>query len=165
MKPREFVPSAESVFRQSSGVANVSRAPQADPPYVSIVELASGAQIHVQWVSGAPPTGSAPIGEPDPIVTGPPPAPVKVPELPTSGRLRTGDVEAHLAALLINAGSDQVADVAGYSTDPQLGSDVQPYGIRVRFHDGGAVYGLFRHTLPRGAALVQGGEFKQREEV
>lgn len=165
MKPHHFAATAEQIIGQSRAVAGVTRMPDADPPCVTRVELTSGAQIYVQWVGGAPPTGNAPVGEPDPVVTGEPPAPVKVPELAASGRLRTADIEAHLVALLINSGSDQIADVMGYSADPMLGSDDQPYGIRARFHDGSAAYGLFRHVLSKGQVPVQGGEFKQREEV
>lgn len=165
MKPRDFAAWAEPVIGQSPAVAAVDRMPDGDPPCVTRVELATGAQIYLQWVGGAPPTGAAPAGEPDPAVTGPAPAPVQVPELATRGHLRTADVEQHLAALLANGGHDQIVDVSGYSTDPKLGSDTQPYGIRVRFHDGSEVYALFRYTLPRGAAPSSGGEFKQREEV
>lgn len=161
MKPGVFAGWAERVLGQSPAIARISRAPEADPPFVSVIELASGAAIHLQWVGTAPPKPE----DPDNPVTGQPPAPVKVPELSTSGRLRTADVEAHLAALLTNAGNDQIMDVTGYTQDPTLGSDGQRHGIRIRCHDESAVYGLFRHTLPAGQRAVQGGEFKQREEV
>jgi hypothetical protein len=165
MKPAHFAPWAEQTIGQSPAVASVTRVPDADPPCVTRVELATGAQIYLQWIGGAPPSGSAPVGEPDPVVTGPAPAPVQVPELATRGNLRTADVEQHLAALLNNGGHDQLADVSGYSADPKMGSDQQPYGIRIRFHDGSAVWALFRYTLPRGQQPSSGGEFKQREEV
>lgn len=161
MKPNAFADWAEPVIRQSPAVASVTRAPAADPPLVSVVELATGAHVHVQWVRSSPPKPE----DPNSPVTGQPPAPVKVPELATSGRLRTADIEQHLAALINNAGHNEILDVTGYSVDPALGSDDQPCGIRVRCHDESVVYGLFRHTLPRGATPVQGGELKQREEV
>lgn len=165
MKPGDFRQWAEQVIAQSPAIASITEAGAKDVPQMSRVELATGAQIYVQWVGTAPPTGGGATGEPDTVVTGPPPAPVKVPELSTSGRVRTADVEQHLAALLNNAGHDQVLDVTGYSADPALGSSDQPYGLRVRFHSGASVYGLFRYMLPRGQQPGQGGEFKQREEV
>lgn len=165
MKPRDYAEHAEQVIRQSPAIASITRAPDDDPPCVTRVELATGAQIYVQWVGAAPPNGGGDTGEPDKPVTGPPPAPVKVPELATSGRLRTADIEQHLAALLANGGNTQVRDVAGYSTDPALGSDQQRYGIRIRCHDESAVYALFRHTLPKGQQPGHGSEFNQREEV
>jgi hypothetical protein len=165
MKPAHLASWAEQVIGASPAVAAINRLPVDDPPCIYRVELAAGGQIHLQWVGGAPPGGGAPAGEPDPVVTGPPPAAVPVPELATTGRLRTADIEAHLAALLAGGGHEQILDVAGYSADPRLGSETQPYGIRIRFHDGSAVYGLFRYTLPRGQQPGHNTEFKQREEV
>lgn len=165
MKPADFSPWAERIIGQSPAIASISRAPSDDPPCISRVELATGAQVYIQWVATAPPTGNAPVGEPDAAVTGPPPAPVKVPELATSGTLRTEDIERHLAALLNNGGHEEVMDVMGYTQDPALGSEEQTYGLRIRCHSGSNVYGLFRYVLPRGATPAQGGEFKQRKEV
>lgn len=161
MKPQDWQPWAEQVIGQSPAVTAVARSDDADPPFVTRIAFAAGAQVHVQWVGTSPPKPS----DPDNPVVGPPPAPVKVPELPSSGRLRTADVEAHLVALLNNGGNDQILDVAGYSADPKLGSEDQPYGIRVRFHDESAVYGLFRHTLPRGQQAGTGTVFKQLAEL
>ena len=165
MKPKDWAPWAERIIGQSPAVASITRVPADDPPYVSRVELATGAQIYVQWVGGTPPEGSAPLGEPDPVVTGPPAPPVKVPELTTSGTLRTEDIERHLAALLNNGGHEEVLDVVGYTQDPELGSETQTYGLRVRCHSGATLKGLFRHTLRRGEQPGQGTEFKQRKEV
>ena len=165
MKPGDFTPWAERVIGGSPAIASVSRAPGDDPPYVTRVETAAGGQVYIQWVGGTPPEGSAPLGEPDPAVPGPPPEPVKVAQLATSGRLRVRDIEQHLAALLNNGGHDEVADVVGYSADPDHKSDSQPYGLRIRLHSGGVLKGLFRHTLPAGQQPSGGSEFKQREEV
>lgn len=161
MKPGDFRRWAEQVFTQSPAVASVTTVRDVAEVDVSRIELATGAAIHMHWVGTSPPKPE----DPENPVTGPPPAPVKIPELSTSGRLRMADIEAHLAALLTNAGNDQVLDVAGYSADPKLGSDEQPYGLRVRFHDESAAFGLFRHTLPKGQQAGRNTEFKQRREV
>lgn len=161
MTPGSFAPWAEQVISQSPAVAAVARSEDTAPPHASRIELAAGPQVHVQWVGASPPRPA----DPDNPVTGPPPAPVTVPDLATSGRLRTGDIEQHLAALLTNAGHDQILDVTGYSADPRLGSEEQRYGIRIRCHDESAVYGLFRHTLSRGQQASSATEFKQRDEL
>ena len=165
MKPAPFRPWAEQQFTASPAIASVDAVQdeRADHAYITYthVTLATGAKIVIHWVGTAPPKPA----DPDNPVTGPPPEPVKVPELPSTGRAKTAEVEAHLAALLNNGGHDQILDVTGYSTDPALGSAEQPYGLRVRFHDESIVFGLFRYTLPRGQQPSSGGEFKQREEV
>lgn len=161
MKPGTFAPWAEQLIGQSPAVTAVARSEETDPPFVTRVAFAAGAQVHVQWVGTSPPKPE----DPDNPVVGVPPKPVKVPELPASGRLRTADVETHLAALLNNGGLDQIADVTGYSADPKLGSEEQPYGVRIRFHDESAVYGLFRHTLSRGQQASAATELKQRDEL
>lgn len=167
MKPRRYQPLAEDLIRQSPAVASVDAVPNGEPGNEHIIytriTFATGAQIIIHWVSTSPQAGSGAVGEDDAVVTGPPPEPVTVPELATSGRLKTRDIEQHLAAVLNNGGSDEIRDVAGYSQDPKLGSDQQPYGIRIRFHDESAVYGLFRQMAPAGAR--PGGDFQQREEV
>lgn len=161
LKAGLFTTWAEQVIGQSPAVAAVARSEDRELPFASRVELATGAQVHVQWVGASPPR---PV-DPDNPVTGPPPAPVKLPDLGTSGRLRTGDIEQHLAALLNNAGHDQILDVTGYSVDPVLGSEEQRYGVRIRFHDESAVFGLFRHTLSAGQQASKATEFKQRDEL
>jgi hypothetical protein len=166
MKPRDFRPWAEQVFAQSPAVAAVDAVQQPPPEeYITHthVTFETGARLVIHWVGTSSPNGSGPVGEPDPVVTGPPPAPVKVPDLAASGRLRTAGVEQHLAALLNNGGHDQILDVDGYSAHPKLGSETQPYGIRVRFHDESAAYGLFIHTLSSGQR--PGAEFDQRKEI
>lgn len=165
MKPEPFRPWAQEQFAKSVAVASVDgvQDEQRENAHITYthVTLATGAKIVIHWVGSSPPV---PV-DPDNPVTGQPPAPVKVPELATSGRLRTADIEEHLAALLNNGGHEQVLDVTGYSADPKLGGATQPYGIRIRFHDESIVYGLFRHTLSKGQQPGQHTEFNQREEV
>ena len=167
MKPRRFRPWAEEQIRKSPAVASVEAIPDDRPGHDYLiythVTFTTGAKVIIHMVGTSPSVGGGAVGEDDATVTGPAPEPVKVPELATSGRLKTRDIEQHLAALLNNAGSDEIRDVAGYSQHPQLGSDQQPYGIRIRFHDESAVYALFWKMAPAGGQ--PGGEFQQREEV
>lgn len=163
MKPRRFAEWAEPILLASPAIAAVTEHEIKDIPRLSRVEFATGAQIIIQWAGTAPPTGGGAPGEGDRVVTGQPPAPVKIPELATSGRLRTRDIEQHLAALLNNGGHEEILDVTGYSQDPKLGSETQPYGIRIRFHDDSTVYAYFRRMAPAGGQ--PGGDFQQREEV
>lgn len=165
MKPRDFQGFAEQAFGQSPAVANVAPSSELPGQCGTRIELAAGPQIYVQWVSTSPPKGAGKLGESDEVVTGPPPAVVKVPDLATSGRLRTGDIEQHLAALVNNTGHPELRDVNGYSQHPSLGSDEQRYGIRIRFHDESAIYALFRHTLRQGASPSQATDFKQQDEL
>lgn len=167
MKPQHFAPWAEQTIGQSAAVARVEsggvgRGDEAMPCSTRFT-FATGAQVHIGWVCTSPPTGGGAVGEPDAVVTGPIPEPVKVPELRTSGRLRTADIEQHLAALINNGGHEQVQMVRGYTADPKLGSDSQPYGLRIDFHDASTVYGLFIHTLSSGQQ--PGKPYDQREEV
>ncbi|RKS70791.1 hypothetical protein BZB76_5271 [Actinomadura pelletieri DSM 43383] len=128
------------------------------------IVLANKAQVHIQWVRTAPPSGDA-SGSAEKIVKGESPTPVDVPDLPPTGPYATADVERHLAALLNNGGNDELAEVRGYSQDSKLGTTQQPFGIRVLCHSGAVVFGLFRHTLGAGQQPTKEGAFKQRETL
>lgn len=168
MRPHRFRPWAEDVFRQSPAIASVEavqdeRTGNEHITYTHIT-LATGARIIVMWVGGAPPGGDPPGGE-ERIVTGPPPEPVKVPDLATSGHLRTADIEAHLVALLNNGGHEEVVEVARSSQRPPLYADDPTPGIRVRCHSGATISGIFLHTLSRGQQPNSSTEHQPREEV
>lgn len=168
MKPADFRPWAENVIRQSATVARVESGGVGEGgeamPCGTRVTFATGAHLHIGWVGSAPLVGAGAAGEPDAVVTGPPPEPVKVPDLPVSGRLRVADIERHLAALLNNGGHEEVETATGFSSGP--GNDpptTQKYGLRIRFHDGSRVTGLFIQTLSSGQR--PGRPYEQREEV
>ncbi|RFS83325.1 hypothetical protein D0T12_19875 [Actinomadura spongiicola] len=128
------------------------------------IVLANKAQVHVQWVRTAPPSGDA-SGSDEKIVTGQPPTPVDIPELAPTGPYTTADVERHLVALLNNGGNDELIDVRGYSQDAKLGTTQQPFGVRVLCHSGAVIFGLFRHTLGAGQQRTKESEFRQREAL
>lgn len=133
-------------------------------PFGTRIVLANKAQVHIQWVRTAPPSGDA-SGSDEKIVTGQAPTPIDVPELAPAGPHATADVERHLAALLNNGGSAELAEVSGYSQDPKLGTKQQPFGVRVLCHSGAVIYGLFRHTLGAGHQPTKETEFRQREAL
>ena len=168
MRPHRFRPWAEEQFRQSPAIASVEAVRDDRPGHEHItythINLATGARIIVMWVGGAPPGGDPP-GSEEKIVTGLPPEPVKVPELSTSGRLRTADIEAHLVALLNNGGHEEVAEVRRSSQQPTIYTEGPTPGIRVRCHSGATVTGIFLHTLSRGQQPTAQTEHKPREEV
>ncbi len=161
MRIDRFQPWAEQVIAQSPAIGGVEPGIEGKPAGTRIT-LATGAQIHIQWVRTSPPTGDK-FAEPESPVIGQPAEPVKVPELPTSGRIRTADVEQYLAALLINGGHEEVAEVTGYSAISDRKDREQRYGLRVRAHSGATIYGLFLHTLSSGRQ--PGHEFDQQDEV
>ncbi len=164
MRADRFAEWVRQVFAQSPAVAGVRESELKGIPLATCVELSTGAQIHIQWVRTSPPTGDA-FGEPEQIVTGQVTEPVKIPELATGGRLQTVDVEHHLAALLTNGGSDEVAEVLGYTQTAGRSADKQAFGLRVRFHSGAMIFGMFRYTLPAGQQASPQSEWSQRKEI
>ncbi|MFE4873847.1 hypothetical protein [Streptomyces sp. NPDC056682] len=59
--------------------------------------------------------------------------------------LRAG---AYLAAVLMNAGSTEIAEVYGYT--PRAGQAAQNLGLGGVLHDGARLYGPFVHTAQAG---------------
>ncbi|GLZ16147.1 hypothetical protein Acsp04_63820 [Actinomadura sp. NBRC 104425] len=164
MRLARWEPWVRDVLAASPAVAEVAPFAEAGidhKPCGTTIRFATGAQVYVQWVraSGAGDDHSVPE-EP---VTGTPPEPVTVPDLPTSGRLPMRQVEQHLAALINNAGSPEIKSVTGKAAAGEDGP--RPYGLEVQFHSGHTNYGLFLHTLPAGAKPTQEGEFQQRKEI
>ncbi|WP_067458272.1 hypothetical protein [Actinomadura macra] len=104
-------------------------------------------------------------GQDEKIVTGEAPAQVDVPDLPATGKIPTTDVERHLTALLNNGANPELISVTGYTQDPKLGSERQPYGVRVLCHSGAIISGLFRQTLSAGQQSTRESDFKQRESL
>lgn len=168
MRPHRFRPWAEDVIRQSPAIASVEAVQDERPGHEHItythINLPTGAKIIVMWVGGAPPGGDPP-GSEEKIVTGPPPEPVKVPELATSGRLQTADIEAHLVALLNNGAHDEVAELRRGSTQPTIYTEGAKPGILIRCHSGATITGIFLHSLGRGQQPTRETEHKKREEV
>jgi hypothetical protein len=113
MRIRRFHPWAEEQIAKSPAVATVEPV-VGDPQFVSHVTFQAGGQVVIQWVGTAPPGGDHP-DSPEKIVTGQPPEPVKTPEVATTGRLKTSDIEHRLAALINNGGHNELADARGYT--------------------------------------------------
>ncbi|TDD69791.1 hypothetical protein [Actinomadura rubrisoli] len=163
MKLNRWQPWAEQTLNDAKSAAVTGVESLDGDPRCSRITLANGAAIHVQWVRTAPPTGDG--GDEEKIITGEAPAPVDVPDVPVTGKVPTAELERHLAALLANGGNPELISVIGYSQDPKLGSDRQPFGVRVLCHSGAVIFGLFRHTLGAGQTPTQESTFKQRETL
>lgn len=170
MEPGRYRPWAEEHLRQSPAITSVD-AVQLTGEDAHITEthvrFATGATVVLHWV-GTDQVGGPNLNPDGSIVTtGPLPEQVPVPELATSGRLRMVDIEAHLAAVLNNAGHPEVARVVGYNQEPDPNREHRtlPYGIRVYCHSGANVIGTIEHTLPPGSRPGPDTRFKQREEV
>lgn len=165
MRLPRWAPWIEGVLTGSpaiTGVRSFADAGITDRPCGHVITLRTGATIAVQWVRTSA-SGGEDQSQPEEPVTGEPPAPVTLPELPTSGRVPLRLVEEHLAALIAGGGSDEIRAVERKSQRPDPGA--RPCGINVHMHSGASVYGVFLYTAPAGASIGSGGEFRQREEV
>ncbi|GAA4393494.1 hypothetical protein GCM10023088_72960 [Actinomadura verrucosospora] len=130
-----------------------------DPRFGHIITLTTGAQIELQWVRTSPSSGD----EHDEVpVTGDPPVPVTLPEMPSSGRTSIRLIEQHLAALIVNGGNPEIRAVERKSTRAEAG--LRPCCVIVRMHSGADIFGVFRSLAPAGASLGGGG-FQQGKEV
>ena len=161
MRLSRWEPWVREVLAEAPGVGSVTSFADAgftDKPCGTIITLASGARLYVQWVRTSV-SGGEDQSQPEEPKTGPALDPVGVPALPTSGPVSMSLIEEWLVAVITNGGSDEIRSVSGKSDR----SGQQPYGLSVAMHSGAVVYGLFLHTLPAGTS--PGEEFKQRHEV
>ncbi|MFC4055892.1 hypothetical protein ACFOY4_39915 [Actinomadura syzygii] len=163
MRLPRWAPWIEDVLNGSpsvTGVQTFAAAGIKDKPCGHVITLRTGATVALQWVRTAA-TGGEDQSQPEEPVTGKPSAPVELPDLPASGRIQLSLIEAHVAALIANGGSDEVSSVERTSQRP----DSKKCGVNVRMHSGANVYGVFLYTAPAGASFNSGGEYQQREEV
>lgn len=165
MRLARWEPWVRDVLNGSPVITGVQRFADAGittRPCGHVITLRTGATVAVQWVRTSA-SGGEDQSQPEQPVTGEPPAPVTLPELPASGRVPLTLVEEHLAALITNGGSAEVRAVERKSTRPDAGP--RPCGLTIHMHSGADVFGVFLHTVPAGADLTSGGEFQQRKEV
>lgn len=163
MRLPRWAPWVEGVLSGSPAITSVKPFADAgitDPRFGHIITLSTGAQIELQWVRTSPPSGDDREEVP---VTGEPPVPVTLPELPSSGRTSLSLIEQHLAALIVNGGNPEIRAVERKSTREDAG--LRPCCVIVRMHSGADIFGVFRNLASAGASIGQGGEFQQREEV
>ncbi|MFB4307014.1 hypothetical protein [Actinomadura sp. GTD37] len=164
MRLPRWAPWVQEILTGSPAITQVQSfadAGIADRPCGHVITLRTGANVAVQWVRTSA-SGGEDQSQPEEPVTREAPAPVTLPELPSSGRTPLTLVEEHLAALITNGGSAEIREVARKSTRPEPGP--RPCGIAVHMHSGADVFGVFLHTAPAGGSF-SGGEFQQREEV
>lgn len=131
-----------------------------DPRYGLVFTTGPGAELGLQFVGTARDGGEDfTAGEPPPV-RGPGPARAPAPVLAAArGKLRLADLDDWLAALVTDTfsggpdggpdGGGELARVTLISADPGYH---HRRGLRIRFHDGSAAYGLWRHARPPGAS-------------
>ena len=169
MKPAAFRPWAEQQLATSPAVASVKGVPDERPENAYItythITFGTGAKVVIHWVGSDPLGGKKANPDGSPVV-GPPPAPVPVPDLATTGRLKLLDVETHIAAVLNNGRHEEVAEVLGYHQrpDPKREKRTMQYGIHVGCHSGESVTGLIIHTLPSGKQPTPQTLYRQLKE-
>jgi len=109
------------------------------------ITFSSGAQL---WtgITGVAAPGEK-LDQPEAPVTGMPPAEVSLPSLYEQGMITAERAEAYLAALLINAASDEIARAYSYSDRP---TPAMHPGVGVEFHSGARANLPFVHTARPG---------------
>lgn len=140
---------------QVTAVQTVEESGYSRHPYGLVVTYATGARVLLQIIATTAPGDS--LGKPEQVMEGDAPAEQPVPELVDGGRVRLDRVDQHLAALVANSGSREVASVEAFSRRAQPGA--VKYGACVAFHDGSTVYLYVVHALPAGR-----GEWPARRE-
>ena len=121
------------------------------------VTLPSAAQI---WHAiTAQSTDGDDLSQPEKPVEGQAPEPVPVPDI-SGGTVGVTDAERHLAALVHNANSREVA--AAYAYSARQTPSVHP-GYGVNFHSGARVFCVFVHALRPGQSPA--GEYDLPREV
>jgi hypothetical protein len=171
MKPADFRPWAEEQLAKSPHIRSVEGVQDDRPENSHItythVTFPTGAKVIIHWVGSDPLGGKNVNPDGSPVVTGPPPTQVPVPELASAGRLKLLDIETHLAAVLNNGGHAEVAEALGYHQrpDPLRGKRTMQYGLHVGCHSGEAVTGMFIHTLPAGRQPTPQTLYQQLDEL
>ncbi|MEU6342236.1 hypothetical protein ABZ883_14990 [Streptomyces sp. NPDC046977] len=163
MRPQRFEDTLKALLQQSGGqVKKVAPARDAGwdrNPFGLAVTYQTGARVLLQIIAtsadgekydqpeGAPAEGETAL------------APVPVPDVFDSGKVQLGLVDQHLAALLVNSGSRELARVEAYSSEPEAHNAIK-YGVRATYHDGSRINVYVVHALPAGRSdWPRGGEF------
>ncbi|AGP56202.1 hypothetical protein [Streptomyces rapamycinicus] len=146
MRPQRFQDWAVEALRQGPEVAEVEPWQEGHKqPFGVKTRLRTGAEIWMGITAVSPPGED--YGQPEQPVEGEAPAAVPVPELVgATGKVAITQAERHLAALLNNAGSGEVAGAYGYSDR----GPAQNPGVGVDFHSGGKIHCVFVHALRSG---------------
>lgn len=126
----------------------------------------AGGSVYMQWTHGAPPGGD-PSDRDERIVEGEPPAPVPAVRLQpgADGKLPVRELEAWLHAVIVNSGCREIEVVERFSDRPDSERGTHPYGLCIRFHNGGEAYGILWYTLPAGARRVPDAKYRILESV
>jgi hypothetical protein len=101
-----------------------------------MITLHNGGTVNLQFTAKSAP-GDA-YDQPEVIREGDAPAPVDSGPPIVGDPVRLADVEARLAALMMNSGSDELARVERFSTRDPRGA--VPYGLRITWHSGAQSY-------------------------
>ncbi|RBQ21307.1 hypothetical protein DP939_00860 [Spongiactinospora rosea] len=118
------------------------------------VGLGTGAGVLLRTIGGAPRGGNK-GSEAAETERGPVLEPVPLPAVPvTGGKVRTADVLAYVAAVIVNAGSDEIERV-----------EAKDQSVVVTFFNGGQAYMMTYKTVPAGRDAESETEWKAAEVV
>ncbi|MFD8075786.1 hypothetical protein ACFV3E_24415 [Streptomyces sp. NPDC059718] len=162
MRPQRFEEILQGLLKQAGGqvkdVVTVREAGYDKHPYGLSVTYASGARVLLQVISVL--ADGDKHARPEQIIEGENALePVPVPDVFEGGKLQLAKVDQHLAALLINSGSREIASVTPYTDEPDDHTAVR-YGLRVAYHDTSRIHVYVVHALSAGRdSWPHGGEF------
>ncbi|BCK74022.1 hypothetical protein Srufu_079750 (plasmid) [Streptomyces libani subsp. rufus] len=109
------------------------------------VNFATGSELWVAVTAASPPGGYD-----EKPVTDQPPAETAVPDIASSGKITPLAAEAYIAAVLTNAGNDEIKRVYAYSAGATPTQPTAHPGVGLEFHSGGRGFLPFVHTARPG---------------
>lgn len=130
-----------------------------------VLQSPAGGTAYLAWVIGHYGMGENSDDEEE-IVEGAPPERVDPVELtPTSdGRIRCLDLEAWLAALVVNSQSPEIKQVERSSAlREQRPASTQPFGITIWWHSANRTYTVPTYTLAPGEKRGEGTKYRIKE--
>lgn len=163
---RQLVTDAASGGRVIATVTTFRDEGMDDPPCGLVFATTHGHKLWLGMVRTSPDGGedfAAPerISEADT-----PPAPIETPELAlVDGKLHLADVDAWLRALLINSGSRELPAVEAVKLISDNPGHYNRHGLKLRFHNGAAIYCTWRYAVPAGARRLPAEPFKVPEAI
>ncbi|MFJ4987880.1 hypothetical protein ACIP9H_29265 [Streptomyces sp. NPDC088732] len=161
MRPQRFEDTLKALLQQAGGqVKDVVTSKEAGydrHPYGLSVTYQNGARVLLQIIATS--ADGDKYDQPEQVIEGENAlAPVSVPDVFDGGKVQLGRVDQHLAALLANSGSKEIALVEPYSGSPEAHTAIK-YGVRITYHDTSRINVYVVHALPAGRDWPHGGEF------
>ncbi|MFH8369212.1 hypothetical protein [Streptomyces sp. NPDC018031] len=158
MRPARFEQILKSLLEQggaAKGVETVKEAGHDRHPYGLVVTFPTGARALLQIVVTS--ADGDKFDQPEQIIEGDAPNPVEPVEPFDGGRVKLDLVDRHIAALVLNSGSKEVASAEAFSTREKPGA--VRYGVKIAYHDTSRIYVYVVQALPAGRDWTRGADF------